>query len=190
MGQGCQVIQLYHSQSQSHLSFPQCSRLSRMDIKLICFLCFPRDSINCPEYKIWKKAYRSGGYLPYESSRLISTIVLWSSQIAVIGFHIWWWNFYSERGFRRIPDDGSIDKKTDVLWVHQSVKLKSVSCQDTSSEECYMFWKSRAQEINEGLVPKDALCPIVLWVQVCEWRTNPDFHSVKQFHQSVKTAPK
>ena len=40
------------------------------------FCLFPRDSINCPEYKSWKRAYLSGGYLPYESSRLISTIVV------------------------------------------------------------------------------------------------------------------
>ena len=65
----------------------------------------------------------------------------------------WWWNSYSERGFWRIPDDGSIDKKTDVLWVHQSVKLRSATCQDSSSEQCYMFWNSRAQEINESFIP-------------------------------------
>ena len=106
---------------------------------------------------------------------------------------------YSERGFRRIPDDGSIDKKSDVLWVHRSVKLRSTTCQDSSSEQCLMFWnfdpwlwristresnclpssseqclmfwnlRPKSQEINESL-PQ---CPIGrerMW----------------QFHQSVK----
>jgi len=67
--------------------------------------------IRCPEYENWKRAFLSGDYLPYDS----------------------------KRGFRRIPDDGSIDNKTDVLWVHQSVKLRSTTCQDNSSEQCYMF---------------------------------------------------
>ena len=31
---------------------------------------------NCPEYESWKRAFLSGGYLPYESSKLILTIVL------------------------------------------------------------------------------------------------------------------
>ena len=29
-----------------------------------------RDSINCPEYKNWKKAYQKGGYSPFEPSGL------------------------------------------------------------------------------------------------------------------------
>ena len=49
---------------------------------------------------------------------------------------------FSERGFRRIEDNEAIDRKSDLLWVHKSVQLRSGTCQDSqpsSSEQCYMF---------------------------------------------------
>ena len=50
----------------------------------------------------------------------------------------------SGRTFQRIPDDGSLEKKIDVIWVHGRVELKSGTCQTSlhsSTEQCYMFWK-------------------------------------------------
>ena len=33
------------------------------------FCVFFRDPIDCPEYESWKKAFLTGGYLPYENAK-------------------------------------------------------------------------------------------------------------------------
>ena len=63
---------------------------------------------NCPEYESWKRAFLSGGYLPYESSKLILTIVLsailWLAFIidvcisTVMGHIPQIWNSYFQKG--------------------------------------------------------------------------------------------
>ena len=63
---------------------------------------------NCPEYESWKRAFLSGGYLPYESSKLILTIVLsailWLAFIidvcisTVMGHIPQIWNSYFQEG--------------------------------------------------------------------------------------------
>ena len=57
-------------------------------------------------------------------------------------------NSISVIDMKNVPCDG----KTDLLWVHQSVKLGSGPCQDgqpSSSEKCYMFSNLKPKQIDK-----------------------------------------
>ena len=103
VGQGCQVLETLMSSKFSMVDDGHWT-YSLFVLKRI----FSRDSINCPEYESWKTAFLSGGFLPYESSKLILTIVL--SSILWLAFIIdvvistvkdlitQIWNSYIQRG--------------------------------------------------------------------------------------------
>lgn len=71
---------------------------------------------DCPDYENWKSYFFKGGYSPFEPDSGIS--------------------------LKRIPDDGSLEKvDMDVLWVHSSVRLRTVPCADLDSysKRCFVF---------------------------------------------------
>ena len=49
----------------------------------------------------------------------------------------------SRVSLKRIPDDGSLEKvEMDVLWIHTSVQLRNLPCDDfvrSTSEQCFVF---------------------------------------------------
>ena len=59
-------------------------------VMVLLWIIFSRDSINCPEYENWKRAFLGGGYVPYESSKLVLILVLsaiLSSSLKKVLFH-------------------------------------------------------------------------------------------------------